>query len=122
MEFREELILIPMNLHKKEPKRKSKSKIKTLYYYKYNEELGKSVKMKAKIKATSKYFYKADFMYKDTTLSEQNNIFDYYRVLKPHLPDKIAVKNLRVRNKKHKTQFSFTNNIKNDEPIIVSFN
>ena len=34
MEFREELILIPMNLHKKEPKRKSKSKIKTLYYYK----------------------------------------------------------------------------------------
>ena len=61
-------------------------------------------------------------MYKDTTLSEQNNIFDYYRVLKPHLPDKIAVKNLRVRNKKHKTQFSFTNNIKNDEPIIVSFN
>lgn len=122
MDFREELILIPMNLHKKEPKRKSKSKIKTLYYYKYNDDLGKSEKIKAKIKATSKYFYKADFMYKDTTLSEQNNIFDYYRVLKPHLPDKIAVKNLRVRNKKHKTQFSFTNNIKNDEPIIVSFN
>ena len=121
MEFKEELILIPDNLYKKKPKRKSKSKIKTLYYYKYNDELNKSEKVKAKIKATSKYFYKADFMYKDTALSEQNKVFDYYKVLKPHIPDKVAIKNLRVRNKKNTPEYTFKKEHSNNEPIIVKF-
>jgi len=121
MEFKEELILIPDNLYKKKPKRKSKSKIKTLYYYKYNDELNKSEKVKAKFKATSKYFYKADFMYKDTALSEQNKIFDYYRVLKPEMPDKVAIKNLRVRNKKNTNLYSFKQEHSINEPIIVKF-
>ena len=34
MEFKEELILIPDNLYNKKPKRKTNSKIKTVYYYK----------------------------------------------------------------------------------------
>lgn len=122
MEFKEELIHIPIKLYNKKPKRKTNSKIHTVYYYKYNEEKGRNEKIQAKIEATSKYFYKQDFMYRDTALSEQNDVFDYYKILKPNMPDKVAVKNLRVRNTQKNTTHSYITTFKKcDEPIILSF-
>tara|TARA_R110000744_G_scaffold224715_1_gene343213 strand:- start:3473 stop:3841 length:369 start_codon:yes stop_codon:yes gene_type:complete len=118
--YREELILIPTRLHKQEPKRKSKKKKTTLYYYKYNTDLGKSIKSEAKIRATSKYFYNKDFMYKDTILSNNNDVFDFYKVLKPNTPDKIAIKNLRVRGKQPTPKYIYTK-ITEGNPIIVTF-
>lgn len=123
MEFKEELILIPITLHNKKPKRKTKSKVHSVYYYKYNDEKNKKEQVKAKFKATSKYFFRSDFMYKDTALSDQNAIFDYYKILKKGMPEKVAVKNLRCRmkTKKHKQYTYEKKKLKNNEPIIVKF-
>ena len=121
MEFKEELILIPDNLYNKKPKRKTNSKIKTVYYYKYNNKTKKNEKIKAKIKATSKYFFKTDFMYRDTALSNQNNLFDYYKILKPGIPDIVGIKNQRIRNKLNKEEQTIKKEYSKDEPIIVKF-
>tara|TARA_R100000655_G_scaffold21193_1_gene43510 strand:- start:360 stop:737 length:378 start_codon:yes stop_codon:yes gene_type:complete len=124
MEFKEELITIPIRLLHKQPKRKNKAKLTTIYYYKHNNALNRKQQTKAKIVATSKYFYKQNLFYKDTILSNSNAIFDYYKVLKPELPDKVAVKNMRVRsenNKKKLKHYTFNRKTKEGEPIMVRF-
>jgi len=116
MSFVYEKIKIPTHLKKKEVKRGDKKKFNTLYYYKQN--LDKATRTIAKLEATSKYHYKNDMFYRDTLLSAKSEIWDYYKVLKPNLPKKIAIPNKKVRGKKVNKDIKL---IKEDGGFIVRF-
>ena len=90
----------------------------TFYYYKNH------LKCKANISnVTSFKSYKSDVFYKDQTLSNSNNFWDYYKILKPNVDKRFKNYGVEIQRKKKEDIINVTTNknIKIKKNITVSF-
>ena len=86
--FKKKSILIPTNILKKKRKHKNKKDWITIYYY-IDKKRCKAV-INENI-CSSKVELRRDTMYKISNLSKNDNLYDYYRILKPKISENLRV-------------------------------
>lgn len=88
-------ILIPKNIEKKS-KQKNKNEWIDCYYY---VDKKRTVAIINKNVATSKMNIRKNTFYKCNQLSNNDNVFDYYRILKPAIANDKTIKEIGKLNK-----------------------
>ena len=88
-------ILIPEEIIKKKRKHKNKKDWITIYYY-VDKKRCKAI-INENI-CSSKVELRRNCMYKISNLSKNDNLYDYYRILKPHIAENTRVKEIARLN------------------------
>lgn len=93
--FTKKNILIPNEILKKKRKHKNKKEWITIYYY-VDKKRCKAV-IDENI-CSSKLELRRNCMYKISNLSRNDNLYDYYRILKPEISENLRVKEVARLN------------------------
>ena len=93
--FKKKVILVPEKIETKKRKHKNKKNWITIYYY-IDKKRCKAV-INENV-CSSKVELRRNCMYKISNLSKNDNLYDYYKILKPHIAENTRIKEVARLN------------------------
>tara|TARA_Y100001972_G_C7622577_1_gene312263 strand:+ start:446 stop:874 length:429 start_codon:yes stop_codon:yes gene_type:complete len=99
--FKKKIILVPDKITNAKRKHKNKKEWITIYYYLDKKRCKAIIDENV---CSSKVELRRNCMYKISNLSKNDNLYDYYKILKPHIAENLRLKEVgRLNTLKSRT-------------------